>query len=87
MVLAQFTKSLNKDTGKTYAMKTIQVEEYFNKANKIEELFREQNTLKKLDHRHIIRLRHAFQVGEEICLIMEYAAGGEFEKYLVSKPH
>lgn len=59
-------KVSNKMTSKIYAMKTLKVEEYINKASKIEELFREQKTLKQLDHHHIIRLHHAFQVGEEI---------------------
>ena len=67
-------------------MKTLKVEEYISKANKIEELFREQKTLKQLDHHHIIRLHHAFQVGEDIWLIMDYASGGEFEQYLWDKP-
>jgi serine/threonine protein kinase len=73
-------------TNKIYAMKTINTDSYLNKANKIEELFREQKALKQLDHRHIIRLHHAFQVKDDICLIMDYAAGGEFEKYLINKP-
>lgn len=72
---------------KIFAMKTIQTADYMTKANKIEELFREQKTLKQLDHHHIIKLHHAFQVSDNICLIMEYAAGGELEKYLCSKPH
>lgn len=76
-----------KDTGKIFAMKTIKVEEYTNKASRIEELFREQKTLKQLDHNHIIKLHHAFQVGEDICLIMEYASGGELEMYLCNNPH
>lgn len=80
-------KIVEKETKKIYAMKTIKVEEYTSKASKIEELFREQNTLKQLDHHHIIKLHHAFQAGEDICLIMEYAAGGEFEEYLCNKPH
>jgi serine/threonine protein kinase len=76
-----------KHSGKFYAMKTIQTDSYLNKASKIEELFREQNTLKQLDHKHIIRLHHAFQVKDNICLIMDLAVGGEFQQYLINKPH
>lgn len=75
------------DTKKIFAMKTIKMASYLSKASKIEELFREQKTLKQLDHNHIIKLHHAFQVSDDICLIMDYASGGEFEKYLCSKPH
>ena len=78
-------KVWDKENSKIYAMKTLKIEEYINKASKIEELFREQKTLKQLDHHHIIRLHHAFQVGEDIWLIMDYASGGEFEQYLWSK--
>ena len=80
-------KIKHKATGKLMAMKTIQTNEYFNKADKIQELFREQKTLKQLDHQNIIKLNHAFQVNNEICLLMEYADEGEIEKYLCSKPH
>ena len=47
-------------------MKTIKTNSYLNKADKIEELFREQKTLKQLDHHHIIRLHHAFQVSDDV---------------------
>ena len=80
-------KIMHKETHQIMAMKTIQASDYINKADKIEELFREQKTLKQLDHLHIIKLFHAFKVGKEICLLMEYADSGELEKYLVSKPH
>jgi len=80
-------KIKEKHTLKIYAMKTIKAESYLNKANKIEELFREQKILKQLDHRNIIRLHHAFQVKGKICLIMDYACGGEFEYYLVHQPN
>jgi len=67
-------------------MKTIKTAEYTCKADLIEELFREQKTLKRLDHKNIIKLYHAFKVESKICLIMEYAESGELEKYLISKP-
>ena len=80
-------KIKEKNTLKIYAMKTIKTESYLNKANKIEELFREQKILKQLNHRNIIRLHHAFQVKDNICLIMDYACGGEFEYYLIHQPN
>ena len=80
-------KVLYLETNKIYAMKTMKVDDYVTKADKIEELFREQKLLMQLDHHNIIRLHHAFQVGDDICLIMDYASGGEFEQYLCNKPH
>ena len=80
-------KVLSNENNKIYAMKTMKIDEYITKANKIEELFREQKLLMQLDHHNIIRLHHAFQVGDDIWLIMDYASGGEFEKYLCNKPH
>ena len=73
-------KVLSNENNKIYAMKTMKIDEYITKANKIEELFREQKLLMQLDHHNIIRLHHAFQVGDDIWLIMDYASGGEFEK-------
>ena len=80
-------KVIHKETNNIYAMKTIQVEDYFSKADRADELFREQKLLKQLDHGNIIKLYHAFKVGMEICLCMEYADGGELKQYLESKPN
>ena len=80
-------KIIHKETKKIFAMKTIQAEEYFSKADKVEELFREQKLLKQLDHGNIIKLYYAFKVNMEIWLFMEYADGGELAQYLISKPN
>mmetsp|Transcript_19232 Transcript_19232/g.18914 ORF Transcript_19232/g.18914 Transcript_19232/m.18914 type:complete len:305 (+) Transcript_19232:361-1275(+) len=41
--------------------------------------------LKQLNHRNIIKLHHSFQVKNDICLVMDYADGGELEHYLVKQ--
>lgn len=51
-------------------------------ANTIQEIYREAESLKKLNHKNIIALYHAFLEGKQLCMIMEYAAGGELYKYV-----
>ena len=43
----------------------------------IEEIYREAESLKKMTHKNIIQLYHAFVTGKDIVMIMEYAGGGE----------
>lgn len=38
--------------------------------------------MKKLNHKNIIALYHAFVDGKQLCMIMEYAAGGELLKFV-----
>jgi serine/threonine protein kinase len=51
----------------------------------IQEIYREAESLKKLTHKNIIALYHAFVEGKQLCMIMEYAAGGELYKYVEEK--
>jgi serine/threonine protein kinase len=51
-------------------------------ANTIQEIYREAESLKKMNHKNIIALYHAFLEGKQLCMIMEYAAGGELLKYV-----
>lgn len=46
-------------------------------ANLIEQIYKEADALKKLSHKNIIKLHHTFMEGKDICMIMEYAGGGE----------
>lgn len=48
----------------------------------IQEIYREAESLKKLNHKNIIALYHAFLEGKQLCMIMEYAAGGELYKFV-----
>ena len=40
-----------------------------------------------LDHKHIIRLYHAFESHKKIVMIMEYAGGGELKEYVYSRKY
>ena len=54
-------------------------------ASTIQEIYREAESLKKLNHKNIVALYHAFLEGKQLCMIMEYAAGGELYKYVEEK--
>ncbi len=41
--------------------------------------------LKQLKHKNIIKLYNAFMLKSDICLIMEYADGGELVDYVEEK--
>ena len=51
----------------------------------IQEIYREAESLKKLNHKNIIALYHAFVDGKQLIMIMEYAGGGELFKYVEEK--
>ena len=59
------------------AIKYIDLTEYLKQANKIEEIYKEAKILMTLKHRNIIQLHYAFLLDNDICLVMEYADGGE----------
>lgn len=43
----------------------------------VQEIYREAESLKKLNHKNIVQLYHAFIEGKQLVMIMEYAGGGE----------
>lgn len=51
-------------------------------ASTIQEVYREAESLKKLSHKNIVALYHAFLEGKQLCMIMEYCGGGEVLKYV-----
>lgn len=51
-------------------------------ANMVQEIYKEAESLKKLNHKNIVTLYHAFLEGKQFCMIMEYAGGGELLKYI-----
>ena len=54
-------------------------------AEKINGLYKEATSLKKLKHRNIIELYHAFVEGKKMIMIMELAKGGELMDYVSEK--
>ena len=75
----------HKEDRKEVAIKFMDVSENLANANLIQEIYREAESLKKLNHKNIIALYHAFLEGKQLCMIMEYAAGGELFKYVEEK--
>lgn len=67
------------------AIKYIDLSEYLSKASSLEEIHRESKTLKMLDHKHIIKLYHAFVHDKKLVMIMELASGGELRDYVESQ--
>jgi protein-serine/threonine kinase len=67
------------------SVKLLSYNSIVSSANMIQEIYREAESLKKLNHKNIIALYHAFLEGKQLCMIMEYAAGGELYKYVEEK--
>ena len=54
-------------------------------ADEVNSLYKEANSIKKLRHKHIIELYHAFVEGKQLVMIMELASGGELTEYVQNK--
>ena len=48
-------------------------------------MYKEATSLKKLRHKNIIELYHAFVEGKQMIMIMELASGGELTDYVGKK--
>ena len=53
-----------------------------NHADEVNSLYKEATSLKKLKHKNIIELYHAFVEGKQMIMIMELASGGELTDYV-----
>ena len=56
-----------------------------NHADEVNSLYKEANSIKKLRHKNIIELYHAFVEGKQMVMIMELASGGELTDYVSKK--
>jgi serine/threonine protein kinase len=72
------------ENGREVAIKYIDLTESLNKASSMEEIDRESKTLKMLEHKHIIKLYHAFVNDRKLVMIMELCSGGELRDYVES---
>jgi NIMA (never in mitosis gene a)-related kinase len=70
-------KVLSEDDGKVYVLKKINLK---NHKTKIEE----DNILKKIDHKHIIKYYDSFLEKDDLCIILEYAEGGDLYSLMKS---
>jgi len=48
----------------------------------VQGIFKEASNLKKLRHKNIIELYHAFVEKKQLIMIIEYAGGGELLNYV-----
>jgi len=67
-----------------YAMKIIKKPEM--EAKHYTRIKREVENLKGLKHPHIVQLHDVFQTKRFICIVMEYATGGDLFEFLRSRP-
>jgi serine/threonine protein kinase len=75
----------HKEEKKEVAIKFMDISDNFNSATMIQEVYKEAESLKKLTHKNIIALYHAFVEGKQLIMIMEYASGGELLKFIEEK--
>jgi serine/threonine protein kinase len=64
------------------AIKFADVGQELSSANLIQAIYREAEALKALQHKHIVKLHHAFVDGKRFVMIMEAAMGGQLLDYL-----
>jgi len=51
-------------------------------ADEVNSIYKEANSIKKLKHKNIVELYHAFVEGKQLIMIMELARGGELMQYV-----
>lgn len=67
----------NKETNKQYAIKFMDMTQTLHNADEVNSIYKEANSIKKLKHKNIVELYHAFVEGKQLIMIMELAKGGE----------
>jgi serine/threonine protein kinase len=51
-------------------------------AAEVSNIYKEADSMKKLRHKNIVELYHAFLEGKQLIMIMELAKGGELMEYV-----
>ena len=54
-------------------------------ADEVNHIYKEANSNKKLKHKNIVELYHAFVEGTKLIMIMELARGGELMDYVANR--
>jgi len=75
----------SKNDKKQYAIKFMDMTQTFTNADEINSIYKEANSIKKLRHKNIVELYHAFVEGKQLIMIMELARGGELMEYVQKK--
>jgi len=73
------------ETKKEYAMKVINKKKIKDSAEMIR-IRREAEVLTNLDHPYIVNLQEVFETKKYVCIVMEYAAGGDLFHYIIKQP-
>lgn len=79
------TTNLYGDISKQVAIKLIKRDTILNDKAKEIKIYREINALKQLSHPNIVKLEEVLQNSKYIGIVLEYASGGEFYKYIQIK--
>lgn len=77
--------SSNMVVSKQVAIKLIRREAIMKGSDKELKIYREINALKHLTHPNIVKLEEVLQNSKYIGIVLEYASGGEFYKYIQRK--
>ncbi|CCF55808.1 hypothetical protein KAFR_0A03730 [Kazachstania africana CBS 2517] len=78
-------KNESTDISKQVAIKLIRRDSILQDREKEIKIYREINALKHLTHPNIVRLEEVLQNSKYIGIVLEYASGGEFYKYIQKK--
>lgn len=73
------------DIPRQVAIKLIKRDTIAKDSNKEVKIYREINALKQLNHPNIVKLDEVLQNSKYIGIVLEYASGGEFYKYIQKK--
>ncbi|KAG0671511.1 hypothetical protein C6P45_000343 [Maudiozyma exigua] len=77
--------SNNFDIPRQVAIKLIKRDTIKKNSNKEVKIYREINALKQLNHPNIVKLDEVLQNSKYIGIVLQYASGGEFYKYIQRK--
>ncbi|CCE64007.1 hypothetical protein TPHA_0G01710 [Tetrapisispora phaffii CBS 4417] len=81
-----WTKTTSKlEMPKQVAIKLIRRDAILNYSEKETKIYREINALKHLTHPNIVKLEEVLQNSKYIGIVLEFASGGEFYKYIQKK--
>lgn len=77
--------SSSTEVSKQVAIKLIRRDTIKKNSDKEVKIYREINALKHLSHPNIVKLEEVLQNSKYIGIVLEYASGGEFYKYIQKK--
>ncbi|SCU82695.1 LADA_0C07338g1_1 [Lachancea dasiensis] len=82
---SKISGSSSMDVSKQVAIKLVRRDNIPKNSEKEVKIYREINALKHLNHPNIVKLEEVLQNSKYIGIVLEYASGGEFYKYIQKK--